>query len=128
MSATQQFADALQRLEKERDLEEFLELFAEEVELHRTETGTVERGLEGARRYWQIYLDQFETIASTFGRVHEDGELGELEWTGEGRLASGTAVSYTGCSLLVLGAEGKVRRFATYYDTAAFTRDAGSLK
>jgi ketosteroid isomerase-like protein len=47
--------------------------------------------------------------------------LGELEWVSEGRLASGRPVSYAGVSLLEHDDDGKVVRFATYYDTAAFT-------
>jgi ketosteroid isomerase-like protein len=120
MDATQKFADALQRLEQDRSLDELLELFAEDAELHRPETGTVLHGREGARSFWQSYLEQFEAISSTFSRVHEAGELGELEWTSEGRLAGGEAVTYTGCSLLVLSSDGQVNRFATYYDTAPF--------
>lgn len=128
MTATQQFADALQRLEQDRDLDAFLERFCEDAELHRAATGKVLRGAEGARDFWQTYLEQFEAITSTFSRVHEAAELGELEWTGEGQLPGGRAITYTGCSLLVLSPEGQVRRFATYYDTEPFavgSTDAG---
>ena len=121
MSRAQQFADALQQLEQDRDLDAFLERFADDVRLFRPEAGGQESGVEGARRFWQAYLDQFGQIRSTFFRVVEAGDLGELEWTSRGTLGSGTDVEYEGVSLLEFAEDGRVRRFATYYDTAAFT-------
>ena len=122
MSSAQQFADALQRLESDRDLDAFLTQFAEDVALVRPEPGGSEQGREGARRFWQAYLDQFESISSSFDRLVDDGALGELEWVSTGTLSSGRPISYAGVSLLERGEDGLVARFATYYDTAAFTR------
>ena len=120
MTSTQRFADALQELERTRSLDPFLELFSDEVQLLRPEGRGDTRGKDGAARFWQTYLDQFEEIGSTFSRLAESGSLGELEWSGDGRLRTGRAVSYRGVSLLELDEDGLVRRFATYYDTAAF--------
>ncbi len=120
MSRAQTFADALQRLESDRDLDAFLERFADGVRLVRPEPGNDEEGLEGARRFWQTYLDQFEEVSSDFSRVVEAAALGELEWVSTGKLRTGRPVSYAGVSLLEHDDDGKVVRFATYYDTAAF--------
>jgi ketosteroid isomerase-like protein len=120
----QTFADALQRLESDGDLDVFLDQFADGVELRRPEQGTAERGREGARTFWQTYLDQFGGIRSSFFRVVDAGALGELEWTSEGSLRTGRPITYAGCSLLEHDDDGKVVRFATYYDTAAFVREA----
>jgi len=120
MTTTQRFADALQELERTRSLDPFLELFSDEVQLLRPEGRGDARGKDGARRFWQTYLDQFEEIGSTFSRVEESGSLGELEWSGEGRLRTSRPLTYRGVSLLQLDEDGLVRRFATYYDTAAF--------
>ena len=120
MSRAQQFADALQRLERDRDLDAFLTQFADDVSLLRPEPGSEEQGTEGARRFWTAYLDQFDEIASSFSRVVDGDSLGELEWTSEGRLATGRPLSYAGVSLLEHDGEGKVSRFATYYDTVPF--------
>ena len=119
MTSSDTFAQALQELERTRDLDPFLEQFADDVELLRPEPGSAERGRDGARRYWQLYLDQFAEIASEFGRLAQDGRLGELEWTGTGRLRTGREITYAGVSLLELDDAGLVRRFTTYYDTAA---------
>ena len=120
MTSAQQFADALHQLEDDRDLDRFLAQFAEDAHLVRPEGRGDEHGHDGARRFWQAYLDQFERISSTFSRVEQSGALGELEWTGDGTLRTGRPVSYRGVSLLELDDAGLVRRFATYYDTAAF--------
>jgi len=127
MTDVQQFADALQELERSRDLDPFLEQFAEEAELLRPEPGRAVHGRDGARRYWQAYLDQFEQISSEFGRLEQDGRLAELEWVGRGRLGTGREIAYAGVSLLTLDEAGLVVRFTTYYDTAAFlVPDAGA--
>lgn len=124
MTTAREFADALQRLETDRDLDAFLEQFSEQVELVRPEPGNSAVGRDGARQFWSAYLQQFAQIASTFSRVAQDGRLGELEWVGEGRLRTGRDISYAGVSLLELDDEGKVVRFATYYDTGAFLLSA----
>ncbi len=121
MSRAREFADALQRLEQDRDLDAFLSRFADEVTLLRPEPGGQEQGRDGARRFWQAYLDQFETIGSTFGRLVDADRYAELEWVSEGRLRTGRDISYAGVSLLEHDDQGAVVRFATYYDTSAFT-------
>ncbi len=120
MSRAQDFAAALQSLEQTQDLDAFLDVFADDVQLVRPEPGGEEQGRDGARRFWQAYLDQFETISSEFGRVVDADRLGELEWVSEGRLRTGRNITYAGCSLLEHDDAGKVARFATYYDTVQF--------
>jgi ketosteroid isomerase-like protein len=121
MTRAEDFAEALNRLERDRDLDAFLGQFADGAVLVRPESGSQETGVDGARRFWQTYLDQFEQVRSTFGRIVDAGAVSELEWVGDGRLASGRPVRYAGVSLLEHDSAGKVTRFATYYDTAAFT-------
>ena len=120
MSRAQTFAEALQRLESDRDLDAFVEQFSEQVRLVRPEPGSEEQGREGARRFWQTYLEQFDEISSDFGRVVDGDRLGELEWVSTGRLRTGRPIRYAGVSLLEHDDDGKVARFATFYDTAAF--------
>ncbi len=121
MTRAQDFADALQRLEQDGDVEAFTALFADDAFLLRPEPGNGDEGVGGTHAFWEACLGQFETVSSTFSRVAEDGGLGELEWVGQGRLRTGRDISYAGVSLLAFGDDGKVARFATYYDTAAFT-------
>jgi len=121
MSRARDFADALQRLERDGDLDAFVSRFADDVALLRPEPGGQEQGRDGARRFWKAYLDQFDTIGSTFGRLVDTEQYAELEWVSEGRLRTGRDISYAGVSLLEHDDQGAVVRFATYYDTSAFT-------
>ena len=116
---TKQFADALHALEDGGDLDAFVAVFAEDVELYRPETQQRLDGTSGARAFWQQYLATFDTVRSDFSRV-VDGEVGVLEWTSTGQLAGGADISYTGVSLLDFDGDGLVTRFATYFDTQAF--------
>lgn len=117
----QSFAEALQDLERTEDVDRFVtETFSDDAELVRPETGQEERGAGGARQFWQQYVDQFQEIRSEFARV-VDGEVAVLEWTSTGRLSSGTDISYRGVSVLDFGSDGRVTRFATYYDTTPFS-------
>ncbi len=120
MSRAREFADALQRLEQDGDLDAFVSRFAEDVVLLRPEPGGQVSGPDGARRFWQAYLDQFESIGSTFGRLVDANPYAELEWVSEGRLRTGRGITYAGVSLLEHDDDGKVVRFATYYDTVPF--------
>lgn len=117
----QRFATGLQQLEVTGDLEAFVSLFSGEVELLRPEQDTAERGHEGAVRFWRTYLGQFQEVRSSFARLVDAERLSELEWSSEGTLHTGRPIAYRGCSLLEHDDQGKVLRFATYYDTAAFS-------
>jgi len=119
------FADALQQFEQDRDLETFARVFTDDAELLRPERHSGETGPDGVAAFWKAYLDQFGEIRSTFSRIVEGGDLGELEWSSRGTLGSGTPVEYEGVSLLVFADDGKVARFATYYDTAALAARLG---
>lgn len=119
----QSFAEALRRTEESRDPEPLLRLFAEGAELRNLALS--EQGPEGARRFWRTYLDQFDRIRSDFTQMIEQDGKAALAWTSEGTLRGGHPIRYRGVSLLETEG-GKVRRFETVYDSAAFLRpDAG---
>ena len=122
-SRAQAFADALQRFESDRDLDAFAGVFADGATLLRPEQGGT--GTDDVRGFWQAYADQFGEISSQFHRVVEAGDLGELEWTSSGTLGSGKDVEYAGVSLLEFAGDGRVSRFATYYDTEALVTRLG---
>ncbi len=121
----QTFAQALQQFEKDHDLDAFARVFADDAQVLRPEQRGGEQGADGVRVFWQQYLDQFETIRSEFSRIVEAGPLGELEWTSTGSIGGGTDVEYQGVSLLEFDDQGLVKRFATYYDTAALAHRLG---
>lgn len=115
----QTFADALQRTEETRDPEHLVRLFADDAELKNL--AITEQGTEGARRFWQTYLDQFESIRSEFSHFIEQDGQAALVWTSEGALKEGHPIRYRGTSILETSGD-KVRRFETIYDSAAFVR------
>ena len=122
---TEQFADALHTLEDGGDLDAFVAVFADDVELYRPETQQKLAGTSGARAFWEQYLATFDRIRSDFSRV-VDGEIGVLEWTSTGRLTGGEDITYAGVSLLDFDEAGLVTRFATYFDTQAFGPEPAS--
>lgn len=122
---TENFADALHALEDGGDLDTFVAVFADDVELLRPETQQRLDGTSGARAFWEQYLATFDRVRSDFSRV-VDGEVGVLEWTSTGRLVGGSDITYTGVSLLDFDDAGRVTRFATYFDTQAFGPEPAS--
>ncbi|HEY0238316.1 MAG TPA: nuclear transport factor 2 family protein [Friedmanniella sp.] len=122
---TDDFAAALHQLEDSGDLDTFMELFADDVELYRPETKQHLDGKDGARSFWAEYLGTFDHISSDFSRV-VDGEIGVLEWTSTGQLRGGAPITYAGVSIVDFDEAGKVSRFATYFDTQAFGLEPAS--
>jgi ketosteroid isomerase-like protein len=118
--AAQQFMDGLKTMEASRDAAALLGRFADAAELESPARNARFQGVDGAREFWQGYLSAFAEIRSQFTRVAEDDDFAALEWRSEGRLADGSPVSYRGVSLLDFDAAGRVTRFCTYYDSAAF--------
>ena len=117
----QGFAAQLNDLEASGDVERFVaSVFTDDAELVRPEAQQHRQGGRGARAFWQQYLAHFDTIRSEFDRLVDTGELSVLEWRSNGRLRSGTEITYRGVSILDFDDGGRVRRFATYYDTTPF--------
>ena len=117
----QAFADRLQQLETSGDVDAFVaEAFTDDAELSRPEARQHVSGGAGAATFWTQYLAQFDTIRSDFVRLVDTDQLSVLEWRSQGRLRSGAAITYSGVSILDFDEGGRVRRFATYYDTSPF--------
>ncbi len=119
----QLFEAALKRLDESGDPAELLERFADGAELHRPEVDT-RTSTSDATAFWTAYRKQFDEISTEFTHRAETEQHAALEWQSTARLAAGRDISYRGVSLLTLDDSGKVTRFATYYDTAAFLEPA----
>lgn len=115
----QTFADALRRTEETRDPEPLVRLFADDAELHNLAFG--EAGRDGARSFWQTYLDQFDDIRSEFSHLIEQDGQSALVWTSKGALKGGRPITYRGVSIVEHDGD-RVHRFETVYDSAAFLR------
>jgi ketosteroid isomerase-like protein len=114
----QVFMDRLQQLERDRDLDAFLSLFAPDAELSRAPRAASYRGLDGARAFWTEYLDAFAHIETKFERAVEAEGSVVLEWRSRATSKQGHPLEYAGCSVFE-GGDGRVHRFRTYYDAAS---------
>ena len=114
----EKFMNALQTTEKENQVDALVELFSDGAELTRLTHKTYE-GKEEATRFWQEYLEPFDTVSTEFFKVTEDDETVVLEWESKGKLANGHDIDYQGVSSFDTEG-GEVVRFRTYYDSAAF--------
>ncbi|TDD70662.1 nuclear transport factor 2 family protein [Jiangella aurantiaca] len=114
----QAFADALKRFEESGDPDELVACFAESPELVRSESNRSTP--QGVTEFWSSYRNQFSQVRTDFTTIQEGGDLAVLEWRTRGRLDAGRSIEYDGVSVLTFDDEAKVRRFATYFDTAAF--------
>lgn len=113
------FMQTLQETERSRDPAPLVALFADDAELSNLALAEPMRGREGAQTFWRHYLDAFAEVRSTFHHHFATDSAATLEWVSEGRLHAGEPIRYRGVSVLEIR-DGKVSRFRTYYDTAAF--------
>lgn len=116
----QEFMSALQAMEKDRQIDHLAVQFSEDCKLWRQSSGQPYEGAKGVQDFWQQYLHQFASIDTHFTNVVEREQLAILEWESHGSLQGGRPLRYTGVSILELGAEGKVKVFKTYFDSAPF--------
>jgi ketosteroid isomerase-like protein len=114
----QAFMQALQSAEALGDPRVVAHVFADDAELSNLTAHGPRRGREGAERFWAEYLQTFGQVRSQFGHVIETDDTAVLEWSSQGTLADGQPVRYRGVSILETDGD-RVRRFRTYYDTAA---------
>jgi hypothetical protein len=119
-SFAENFMSILQEAEKSRDPEPLVALFDDASELLTVALIEPLRGVEGARRFWTMYLAAFEQIRSTFHHTIQTEQEAVVEWIGEGVVAAtGQPFNYRG--ICVLEHDGKhIRRFRSYYDSAVF--------
>lgn len=120
----QRFMSALQQLDSSGETDAIEALFSDEAELLRPEVDKAGSSNQEPARFWSEYRDQFSSVSTEFDEVQDNGSFVALEWRSKGKLSTGRPIEYAGVSLLALDDTGKVRRFATYYDTAAFLQPA----
>ena len=118
-AAAAKFMEALQQTERSKDAAPLVALFAEGATLASIVDHRTHEGKGGAEQFWSEYLSSFSEVHSTFTHVADGEGVAVLEWTSKGALKAGRPIEYRGCSILELDGE-KVKRFRTYYDSAAF--------
>lgn len=120
-SRTQEFIDALNTLERDRDVEPIAALYAEESEIGNIVSPRQFAGVEGAREFWTAYRATFGDMQSEFRNIIEGDGRAALEWTTSGTSVQGDPISYAGVSILEF-AEGHISRFWAYFDPGALGR------
>ncbi|MBD1909120.1 MULTISPECIES: nuclear transport factor 2 family protein [unclassified Leptolyngbya] len=116
---TSRFIHTLQKTEETGDIESLVALFSSNAELMNLATLEPLKGKEGAYRFWQKYLFVFNHIHSEFTNIVESENTSVLEWVSKGTLSTSEEITYRGISVLEFDGE-NVKRFRTYYDSAAF--------
>ena len=114
-ATTQQFIEALHALERDRDLEQIVGLFAAESDVGNNVSSREFTGPDGAREFWQMYRETFGDMESSFRNVIESDGRAALEWTTTGTSAEGAPISYSGVSILEME-NGQITRFRAYFD------------
>ncbi len=116
---TERFMHALQHTERTGDVEPLVALFNDRAELDNVMKSDCQHGREGARKFWMTYLTAFQQIYSQFIHITESEDTAVMEWTAQGTLSNGRALTYRGVSVVEHEGE-QIHRFRTYYDSAVF--------
>ena len=120
------FMQALEQAEQTGDAARLVEMFSDDAEVSNLALKNPLRGREGAREFWRHYLHQFDHIHSEFTQVSETDGKAVLEWEAEGALRGGKPISYRGVTILETDRD-QVRRFRSYYDSAAFLQPQAQI-
>ncbi len=113
-----EFVDALQELERTKDVRKMAELFADACEAGNAATENAFLGKDGAAEFWRHYCESFRQIESRFRNVVEGSGRAALEWVSRGIDATGRDFAYEGVSILEFE-DGKITRFYAYFDRGA---------
>ncbi|MGG6265508.1 nuclear transport factor 2 family protein [Leptolyngbya sp. AN03gr2] len=116
-SLAERFMQTLQQIEKTKNVDPLVTLFAEDADLSNLAMHHPIEGHQAIRQFWQNYLSVFDQIHSQFTHTSEGNGAIALEWISEGSLSPGEPLSYRGVSILETQ-NGKVQHFRTYYDSA----------
>ena len=119
---TERFADALHRIDADRDTGPMLELTADDAELVKLDENHRATGKDGAERFWTDYRNVFGDLETTFTSTVVGEDIAALEWTSTGTLRSGKPFEYRGVTV-IQGDDEKVSGVRTYYDSAAFLQE-----
>ena len=121
---TERFADALHRIDADRDTGPMVELTADDAELMKLDSNHQATGKDGAKTFWEDYRNVFGDLETTFTHTVVGEDIAALEWTSTGTLRSGRPFEYNGVTV-IQGDDETVSGVRTYYDSAAFLQETG---
>ena len=111
---SEKFIEALNDLEKNRNVEKITSLFSDEAEINNVVTIENSHDLT-ARDFWTKYRDNFGEVNSEFSSKIYGEKTAALEWTTTGTGADGGEINYEGVSILEIEGD-KITRFFAYFD------------
>lgn len=111
---SEKFIEALEELEKNRDVEKIASLFADGAEVNNVVTIENSHDLD-ARAFWTKYRDNFGEVHSEFSNKIFGEKTAALEWTTTGTNAEGGEIQYEGVSVLETDGE-RITRFFAYFN------------
>ena len=121
----ERFAEALRRLEEDRDVEALVAIHTEDCDVGNVAVSETFSGHEGLREFWTGYRKTFGEMKSEFRNIFaDDAGRAALEWTTQGT-SNGNTVSYDGVSILEIEGD-KVSRFRAYFDPRRLTKQLAS--
>jgi steroid delta-isomerase-like uncharacterized protein len=116
----ERFKEALRKLEEDQDVEELVEIHAEDCSVGNVAVPKTFEGHDGLREFWTNYRNTFDEMKSEFRNVFaDDTGHAALEWT-TNATEDGKNVSYEGVSILEIEGD-KVKRFMAYFDPRSLT-------
>ncbi len=121
---TERFAEALHRIDSDRDTGPMVELTADDAELMKLDGNHQATGKDGAKTFWEDYRNVFGDLETTFTHTVVGEDIAALEWTSTGTLRSGKPFEYNGVTV-IQGDDETVSGVRTYYDSAAFLQETG---
>jgi len=115
------FMEALRALEQSKDVEPLAALYKEDAAVGNVQAPDRFSGPDGARKFWGEYRGTFQTLESTFRNVIAGDGRAALEWATTGTAFDGSAVTYSGVTILEIEGE-RLTRSCAYFDPADLGR------
>ena len=123
----ERFAEALHKLEENRDLEAIVNMHADNCEVGNIISPEKFHGRDGARQFWTTYRDTFGEVHSEFRNIFGAEGCAALEWTTTGTSTNGSPFGYDGVSILEIEGE-QVTRFRAYFDPGGLGRQVARMR
>lgn len=114
---SEKFIDALHDLEANTNVENIVEMFAEDCEIGNVTLTETMNGADGAREFWTNYRKTFGEMKSEFKNKIVSENVSALEWTTVGTSSEGHEINYEGVSVLEFDGD-KITRFFAYFNPA----------
>lgn len=122
-----EFIAALRQVEDHGNVDAIAALYADDARTSNPEAHEPQRGVEGARHFWEAYHKSFQRIHSRFHSILESEDRAMLEWTSDCETAAGVQTSYDGVSVFETR-DGRITRFTAYFDPAELSAAHGADK